>query len=48
VDLVLFISRAVIAAILADGKCALIHPRLDPTRSLPYAFDQFSFEMAAP
>jgi cytochrome P450 len=48
VDLVLFISRAVIATILAGSQYVLVQPRLDPNQPLPYAFDQYAFEMAVP
>ena len=48
VDLVLFISRAVIATILRDHHDVLVQPRLDPEHPLPSAFDHFSFEMAVP
>ena len=46
VDLVLFIGRAVIAALLAGDRYVLLAPDLNPDGDLPYAFDQYAFEMA--
>jgi cytochrome P450 len=45
VDLVLFISRAVIATLLSGSDYVVVRPRLDPAQPLPYAFYQFSFQM---
>jgi cytochrome P450 len=46
-DLVLFIGRAVISALLAGDRYVLLAPDLNPGEALPYAFDQYAFEMAA-
>jgi cytochrome P450 len=46
-DLVLFIGRAVIAALLAGDRYVLLSPDLHPGETLPYAFDQYAFEMTA-
>jgi cytochrome P450 len=40
-DLALFLAKAVLATLLARGRLALVGPRLDPNRPLPYAFDYF-------
>ena len=45
VNLLLFIGKAVIAAILSRGRYVLLEPLLDPTRPMPYAFNYFDVRL---
>jgi cytochrome P450 len=46
IDLLSFIGRSVIAAILSNGRYVLVKPRLDPSRPMPYAYNYFAVRFA--
>jgi cytochrome P450 len=46
IDLLLFIGRAVVAAMLAEYRYTVRQPALDPGEPLPYAFDHFRIQLA--
>lgn len=46
VDLLLFIGKAVIAAMLSQGRYVLQEPALNPARPMPYTFNYFEVRLA--
>jgi cytochrome P450 len=46
IDLLSFIGRAVIATILSNSRYALVKPKLDPSRPMPYAYNYFDLRFA--
>ena len=46
-DLLLFMAKAVVAAILSERRYTLVSPDLDPSRPLPPAFNAFDVQLVA-
>ncbi len=46
-DLALFLAKAVLATLLDGRRLTLVHPKLDPNRPIPYAYDYFRVRFEA-